>query len=226
MKILAGAGTSMPLAEVAVAAELPKSTVRRLLATLESVGAVRRGAEPGTYVAGALVATGPGDPTIGLHAVAPVFVRDAMQSTGEASTVAVLDQGSVIFTEQVNGPNPITVPASTGIRFVPHTLSSGLALMSGWSDDAISLHLRSHRDVDAEDVWAKVASARSHGYLWHVDRWIDGISAVAAPVRDGSGRVIAALGSFGPSYRFPGQRDGDEIGDMLVTTARALAAHL
>lgn len=225
MRVLAGSETSISLAELAAETSLPKSTTRRMLATLESVGAVARGLDAGTYRIGSGLSLMGATGSSGLHAVAPVFVRDAMAFTGEAATIALLDQGSVIFTEQINGPNPIQVPESRGLRFPPHSVSSGLALMSGWGDEAI-LDYCEDPAVEMSDVTAKVREARRRGYLWHIDKWIDGISAVAAPVRGPTGQVTAALGCFGPSYRFPGDADREFIGHRLAGLARQLALHL
>ena len=66
---------------------------------------------------------------------------------------------------------------------------------------------------------------RARGYATTVDELEPGLWAVAAPVRDGSGRVIAALSVSGPSVRV---RRGllDRIGRRLVAEADGVSARL
>lgn len=221
LQSLASAEGPLALADMASRVGLPKSTTRRLLATLEYVDAVARGPERGTYIPGPALATlGHRVPWAGLAALATPYLRDAVALTGEDATLAVLDRGAVVYIAQLAGPNPIQVPDGTGIRLDPHEVSSGLVLMADWPNERIEAYCRG-RDVDVADVRAKVNSVRSDGYVWHVDRWVEGISAVAAPVRDGDGSTVAALGAFGPSYRFPGDLAPDGIGrDMAALAGR------
>lgn len=224
LQSLASAPEPMPLADLARTVDLPKSTARRLLATLEHVDAVARGPEHGTYVPGpALAGLGQRVPSAGLAAVATPYLRDVVALTGEDATLAVLDGGAVVYVAQMAGPNPIQVPDGTGIRLAPHEVSSGLILMADWGDDRIDAYCR-RPDVDEVDVRTKVQLARRDGYVWHIDQWVEGISAVAAPVRDGDGRVVAALGAFGPSYRFPGDLSLASVGNQLVELAGRLSA--
>ncbi len=220
---LASSAEPVSLADLASRVDLPKSTTRRLLATLEYVDVVARGAERGTYVPGpALAVLAQRVPFSGLAAVATPYLRDVVDLTGEDATLAVVDGGAVIYVAQLGGPNPIQVPDGTGIRFAPHEVSSGLVLMADWPDEHIHAYCRS-QVVDEADVWSKLESVRNNGYVWHIDRWVDGISAVAAPVRDGAGQAVAALGAFGPSYRFPGDRDPARLGRDVAALAKRLS---
>lgn len=230
LRLLSAEDEAVPLSALASRAALPKSTARRLLATLESMHAVEQGVTPGTYV------SGPGLAAIGgtagsrrvVHAIAIPFLSDVVALTGEDATLAVLDQDSVVFTEQRGGPHPIQVPDGTGSRFPPHTVSSGFALMSGWSDARIERYVRDHGggDLDPDLLRGKIDEARTRGYVWHIDGWVEGVSAVAAPVLDGGGDVVASLGAFGPTYRFPGDRHRDQLGRSMARIASQLSTHL
>ena len=46
-----------------------------------------------------------------------------------------------------------------------------------------------------------------------------GLVSVAAPIRDHTGRVVAALHVYGPAYRFPGDRSADALGADVVAAA-------
>lgn len=231
LRLLAAAGEPVPLAVLAERAELPKSTTRRLLATLGSVRAVEPGIRPGTYVSGrglaAIGGYGAVQPVI--HALAGPFLGDVVSLTGEDATLAVLDQDTVVFTEQLTGPHPIQVPDATGARFAPHTVSSGFVLMSAWSDDRIERYLAEIPQAKAAEKAAlrhKIRETGKRGYVWHIDGWVEGISAVAVPVKAGDGSLVAALGAFGPTYRFPGALDLAELGRAMTRIGTQLGSYL
>ena len=221
VRALALASEPVGLGDLALQVGLPKSTARRLLATLESIGVVDRGPEPGSYLAGAgltsLAGTSHG---IGsLHALAGPFLRDIVELFAEDATLAIVDGTSVLFTEQVVGPNPIQVPDGTGMRYPLHTVASGYVFMSQWPESEIHAYCQD-LGIDAGPVANKVKLVRELGYAWH-DGWLDGISAVAVPIRGDSG-VVATIGAFGPSYRFPGERSRAAVGEAIAGVASRL----
>ncbi len=222
VRALALASEPMALGDLAHQVGLPKSTARRLLATLESIGVVDRGPEPGSYLAGAgltsLAGTGHG---IGsLHALAGPFLRDIVELFAEDATLAIVDGTSVLFTEQVVGPNPIQVPDGTGIRYPLHTVASGYVFMAQWPDDEIAAYCQD-LGIDPGPVADKAGVARELGYAWH-DGWIEGISAVAVPIQVDSG-AVGTIGAFGPSYRFPGERLRADVGESIGQVAARLS---
>ena len=68
------------------------------------------------------------------------------------------------------------------------------------------------------------ALARQRGYAMTVDELEEGLTGVAAPVRDGHGDVVAALGISGPTSRLSGR--SDELGRNLIARAAEVAAVL
>lgn len=230
LRFLNEAAEPLSLAELATRAQLPKSTTRRLLMTLTSLRAVETGVVPGTYT------SGPGLAAIGgyvgvqpvIHSLAGPFLGDIVELTGEAATLAVLDRDTVVFATQKAGPHPVQVPDATGTRFPPHTVSPGFVFLSAWPESRLEDYLGSlpDDDIDPSDVLSKIDAVRDRGYVWHIDGWVDGVSALAAPVVAGDGSIAAALGAFGPTYRFPGGRDRDEMGRALGQISAQLSAHL
>ena len=222
VRALALASEPVGLGDLALQVGLPKSTARRLLATLESIGVVDRGPGSGTYLVGAglssLAGTGSG---VGpLHALAGPFLRDVVELFAEDATLAIVDGTSVLFTEQVVGPNPIQVPDGTGTRYPLHTVASGYVFMSDWSTRDIASYCREY-GLPEDPITEKVNLARELGYVWH-DGWVDGISAVAVPVRVDAD-LVGAIGAFGPSYRFPGERSRAEVGEAIVQVSARLS---
>lgn len=222
VRALALASEPVALGDLAIQVGLPKSTARRLLATLESVGAVDRGPGPGTYLAGAglTALAGTGNGIGSLHALAGPFLRDIVELFAEDATLAIVDGTSVLFTEQVVGPNPIQVPDGTGMRYPLHTVASGYVFMSQWPESDVYAYCED-LGIEPGPVADKVSVVRELGYAWH-DGWLEGISAVAVPVSVESG-LVGAIGAFGPSYRFPGERSRSEVGEAIIRVATRLS---
>ena len=73
--------------------------------------------------------------------------------------------------------------------------------------------------TDAAAIRTRFAEIADKGYAWAFEEYLDGLNSVAAPVRDGRGRVVGAIHAHGPAYRFPGEIDADELGRLVVATA-------
>ena len=88
------------------------------------------------------------------------------------------------------------VLGSAGLsRFTPRTITSL---------DALNAHLE---------------KAARDGYVCAVEEFEEGLNAIATPVRDHTGQVIAALSASGPAYRFTRQRLDEVVPDMVAAAA-------
>ncbi len=213
---------------------LPKSTVARLLGTLEELGAVER-------VEGTRWRIGPGvaalagamSPEQSLPALARPHLAGLVHDLGEASGLALPDGYSVHYVEQVESDNPVQVRDWTGTRAPMHAAPSGLVLLGEWPQDAIEGYLARDLEqltprtvVDPVALRARLAKVRELGYAWGREEFAVGITSVAAPVRDGQRHAIAAIHCHGPAYRFPAPGQEDEIAARVVAAAGALSRRL
>lgn len=78
--------------------------------------------------------------------------------------------------------------------------------------------------TDLDDVAARIAQAREPGYAVADEELEVGHVAVAAPVRDAGGRIVAAINVSGPKFRL-GSRLA-EVGEALVAAAAGMRAEL
>jgi len=217
--------------EIADRVRLPKSTVARLLATLESLEAVERfdGARwrigPGLE---ALSATA--SPERSLIAVARPFLARLVAQLGEDAGLALPDGNGVLYVDQVGSDNPVQVRDWTGTRAPMHTVPSGLVLLAEWPDDALEAYLAgelvalTRRTVtDSERLRRRLEEVRAAGHAWGLEEFAEGIDSVAAPVRDAEGRPVAAIHVHGPAYRFPAPGDEARIARAVVEAAAAVS---
>ena len=223
------------ISDVARAVDLPVSTVARLLATLESVGAVVRLGDTGNYGIGAgirAIADGI-DPAALLVAKGRPVLTDLVAATGETSGLSVIDGDEVVYLDHVETEHEVTLRNWTGAHLPLHVVSSGLVLLAAQPAPVIAAYLArplarrtSRTTTQAARLKKRLATARSDGYVWTIGEFDDGITSVAAPVVDAHGATVAALHTHGPSYRFPAESRADVIAGFVVEAARRLGAML
>ncbi|MGE0136282.1 MAG: IclR family transcriptional regulator [Ilumatobacteraceae bacterium] len=209
--------------------ELPKSTVSRLLSTLEELGAVEQVEAGGHYRIGSSMldlaaAAQPGRSLIG--AARPQLV-ELVRMTGEAAGLSVADGNEMLYLDQVNPDTELQVRDWTGTRIPMHAVPSGQVLLADAGDvdsyvEAPMARFTPHTITEAGQLRARLRDASRAGYAWAIDEFADGLSSVAAPIRDPGGRAVAAIHVYGPSYRFPGDRARDEIGRLVVEAANRI----
>ncbi len=212
--------------DVADRVSLPKSTVSRLLSTLEELGMVDQIEPGGNYRVGAgmieiAAAVRPGRSLIA--AVRP-HLHDLVKATREAAGLSIAEGFDVLYLDQVDSDNQIQVRDWTGERLRAHTVSSGQVLLAfGAIDPERYLaqpleRLASGTLTEAAAIRARLEEVAGNGYAWAFEEFLDGQNSVAAPIRDGAGRVVAAIHAHGPAYRFPGSAEADEIGRLVAAT--------
>jgi DNA-binding IclR family transcriptional regulator len=224
-----GAGP-IGLTPIATRVGLPKSTVSRMLDTLEGVGAVERLDGPRWRIAPGLASLASGvAPERTLVAVARQSLVELVRDLGEAAGLALPDGYEVRYVDQVESSNPVQVRDWTGTRAPMHAVPSGLVLLAWWPEAALEAYLE--RDlarltprtvVRPRVVRRRLADVRERGYAWGLEEFAEGINSVAAPLRDGSGQTIAALHVHGPAYRFPPPGGAERIAARVVAAASAV----
>jgi IclR family acetate operon transcriptional repressor len=214
--------------------DLPKSTVARLLSSLEDVGAVER-------VDGRLWRVGPAveafarsvDRSPGLAQLArPELVR-LVELIGEDAGLGLPDGYDVHYVEQVESDHPVQLRDWIGTRAPMHTVPSGLVLLADWPAEAIGAYVdhglpaRTPQTViDSEQLRARLVDVGRSGYAWGLEEYAEGINSVAAPIRDAAGHAVAAIHVHGPAYRFPARGSEERATDAVVAAAAAVSGEL
>ncbi len=219
---------------IAERVRLPKSTVARLLATLEEVEAVER-------FEGARWRIGPGVAALSsasssersLISIARPFLTDLVEELGEDAGLGLPDGNEILYVAQVESDNPVQVRDWTGTRAPMHAVPSGLVLLAEWPEEALEAYLSgelaalTHRTVtDPARLRARLAEVHDAGYAWGLEEFAEGIDSVAAPIRDARGKAIAAIHVHGPSYRFPEPGTESAIAARVVAAGAAVSAQL
>ena len=195
--------------EIAGELGVHKSTAFRLVATLESHGMVEQNEERGKYRLGVGVLRLAGATTARLDVVqeARPVCRKLAADSGETVNIAVLSDRSALYLDQVAGQSALQSHNWVGQHIPLHATSNGKVLLTGLSADEIEKRLPRLPSYTAETVTSKarlrreLAEVREQGYAVAVDELEVGLTAIAAPIRNAHGDVIASLSVSGPSFR-------------------------
>lgn len=223
-------GRSEGLTAIAGRVQLPKSTVSRMLSTLEEVGAVERLDGPRWRVGPSVASlAGTAAPERSLVAAARPHLRALVEDLGEAAGLSLPDGYEILYVDQVESVQPVQVRDWTGTRAPLHSVPSGLVLLADWPAEALEAYVAhglarlTPRTIHtAAALRARLAEALAEGAAWGREEFAEGITSVAAPVRNAAGRPVAAIHVHGPSYRFPTSGREDEIAARVIDAAEAV----
>lgn len=216
--------------DIAERVRLPKSTVSRLLSTLEELGAVEQVSAGGEYRIGLamLELAAAARPGRSLVSVARPQLAELVRFTGEAAGISIPDGTEMLYLDQLTPDSELQVRDWTGHRIPMHAVPSGHVVLAGDGELldrvlATSLHrFTSHTVVRSAPLRERMTMVRTQGWAWAFEEFAEGMNSVAAAVRNDEGRVIAALHVYGPASRFPGGRDTDEIGEFVLAVAQKI----
>lgn len=221
----------LSLTEISARLGIHKSTMHRLLGTLESKCFVQRDPETGRYRLGtrllelaSLVVE-----HSNLQQRARPHLYRLMEECQETVDLSVLDGSSVIYLEVVESPHRVKLAARPGQRLPIHSTASGKALLAFVLPEELERLLPAELSRYTESTLATreallrdLSATRERGYAVSYQEHEAGINAVAAPVLDMRGHPIAAVAVAGPAFRLTRERIG-EIAPAVRATAEAIA---
>ncbi|KUN78110.1 IclR family transcriptional regulator domain-containing protein [Streptomyces griseoruber] len=191
----------MSLSEVAAATGLARPTARRILLTLEELGYVRssdkgfaltpRVLDLGTAYIGSL----------GLWDIARPHMERLVARTRESCSVAQLDGSDIVYVARVAVPKIVTLAVQIGTRFPALQTSLGKVLLAALEPEELERTLAIPTRSGLAPRWqpgpdernAALREVRARGWALADEDLALGIRSVAVPLRDGEGRVIAAV---------------------------------
>lgn len=209
-----GSAASLGVTELHETTGWPKSTISRLLAALEEGGLVRQDAVTGRYSPGlSLVAlAGAALASDALYLASHPHLVALAAESGETANLSILDSGQLLTIDEAPGTQAIKLSGWMGVRQPLHGSSSGKVLLAALPDEqreaifATGLPpITPRTETDRERLLQELERVRATGYAMNVDELIPGLTSIAAPVRDHTGTVVAAISAAGPSFRLTGR---------------------
>jgi DNA-binding IclR family transcriptional regulator len=227
LEILARAGEA-GVTEVARELDVHKSTASRLLTALSRRELVTQDAARGRFRLGVGILRLAGAAGRRLDVVQesrPVCQALAKQ-VGETVNLAILSGRDALYLDQVAGPAALSPHNWAGQRIPLHATSDGKVLLAYLPAKEVAEHLTpplrrfTDRTITSLAEFPRVlAEVRQRGYATAVEELEQGLTAVAAPVRNAEGQVIASISASGPSFRIPDERISPIAGSVRRAAA-------
>jgi len=221
--------------DIVRALELPRTTVHELLATLvargylvtERTGGYRLGVR--LYQLGSRYAE-----QLDLAAEGQQVARNVADKCQETVHIAILEDTDVIYIAKADSTQAVRLVSAAGRRLPAHCTAVGKMLLASLT--AQELHARipdgtrlaamtANSITDTATLHTELAHTRARGTAVEESESNNDASCVAAPVRDRTGRVVAALSISVPGIRWNPERRG-ELADLAAAGAAELSTRL
>lgn len=213
---------------------LHKSTVSRLLATLEEQRLVRQDPATGKYHLGVGIVELAGIVLndLDLRHVAAPHLRQLWAATRENVNLGVWDQGQVLMIEHLSSPERIKYLGWVGAREPAHCTSMGKVMLAYSEPEIVESVIRAglvaytpRTIVDRGRLLQELEAIRRRGYSINEGESHEGLSAVAAAIWRYPHDLAGAVAVAGPSFRFTAEQV-TQFGRMVVQTAAEISRQL
>lgn len=218
--------------ELASRVGLHKSTVSRLVSTLEDDDLVER--DPTTrrvrLGAGLLSVSSPLLGRVGIVEVARPYLTDLAQRCGETISLSVWDGAGAVNLEQMLGAKAIKHYAPPGSRNPAHCTAAGKLLLAHAPVPAIERLLARELPrftprtiVSAAALRGEIALVRRRGYALNLGEFAVDVGGIAVPLATGEAQVAGAITATVPMYRFAPNQRSRLLGQLLAAAESASA---
>jgi IclR family acetate operon transcriptional repressor len=222
------------MTQIAEQIGIHKSTVHRLLGTLEKKRFVERDPVTGVYHLGirllqmAYLTLEQND----LRRIAAPFLRRLWENHQETIHLAVLDDVDVVFVDVIESQQRVKLAAAIGQRLPVCATASGKAILACMPDEYVRHILQrgqprytEHTLVTSEAFFEDLGRVRERGFAFDEQELEVGINAVAAAILDLHGQPMAAVAIAGPAFRLTQERL-IEFGPSVLAAARDITQEL
>jgi IclR family pca regulon transcriptional regulator len=222
------------LSDVARATGLTRAAARRFLLTLVRLGYVRQEGNSFSLRPRVLELGYAYLSALSLPEVAQPHMEGLVADVNESSSVAVLDDLEVVYVARVPTQRIMTIIIAVGTRFPAYATSMGRVLLAGLDDDTLSeridrIELERLTPMTVPDRAAlrdRIDEARRAGWAAVDQELEEGVRSAAVPIRDASGRVVAALNLSVHATRMTMPALRREVVPKLLRTAEAIEVDL
>lgn len=209
---IAKAGVPVTPTDVNAEIGLPKPTIHRLFNTLEEEGFLQRDLDGRTYSPGPRLRTMAGGilSSLRIRTARQAILRKLSREIGETCNIALPGRDAMTYLERVETEWPLRIQLPIGTRVPFYCTASGKMYLSSLARNhlvkylaATDLQRRTPNTLtDADALIAEIGEVRKNGYALDREEFMEDMIALAVPVLDEHGRLMATLSFHAPTQRF------------------------
>jgi IclR family KDG regulon transcriptional repressor len=193
----------MGITDLSVALKAPKSTVHRLVSTLEAARYVVFDPPTSKYSLGNRLAK------LGeqlnhqssLLTFAMPMLEQLTRECHEASHLAIMQGTEVVYVSHEESKEPVRISFGMGHRAPAHCTALGKVFLADLTDSDILMLYKNQKKLERlttrtktslRELLAEMAIVRKEGIAYDNEEYMTGLRCMAAPIRDFSRRIVAA----------------------------------
>ena len=205
--------SGVPVSPVALAEalDLPKPTIHRLLATAEEEGFLQRDVDGKSFGPGRRLRRLAGN-TLSSQRIRTerlIIMKALAEKVGETCNLAAPGRFGMVYLDRVETHWPLRIQLPIGTHVPFHCTASGKMYLSSLRTEKLT-RLLSWMDFEAktpktitdrDHLRAEITKTRARGYSTDNEEFMEGMAAVAVPIRDTEGRLLTTLSIHAPVQR-------------------------
>jgi len=223
------------LKELSRLLNMQKTTVHRMLLTLQDLGYVKQNPRNRNYQAtikffelGQNVIR-----NIQLIDIARTHMVELSKRVDENVNLGILNGVDAVCVDRVEGQNPLKVDQPIGSRYPAYVSAFGKAMLAFLPDHELNQILGDHKIVKFTNKSHKTIASlkidlktcRERGYALDDEEAIAGIRCIGAPIFDHTDKVIAGISVAAPAFRLDKKRQSLTI-PLVKKTASFISSDL
>jgi IclR family KDG regulon transcriptional repressor len=221
--------------EIASALPFARTTVHRILYSLEKLGYLEKAEARAHYRLAAkfFELTEPAVHFRRLQSVARSAMVKLLIQFSETVNLGVLENGQVTHIDVLQSPSALRIAANPGERNAVHSTALGKAILAFLPESEVEAILKQHPLIkmtpktitQKAHLLEHLASVRERGVAFDLEENLTGVVCVAAPIFDQLGRVVASLSVSGPASRMESKllQIQDEVRNAGEVISRTLS---
>lgn len=211
--------------ELADRLEWPKSTVHSYLETLEGAGYLVK--EGDTYLLGFRFLD------LGEHvkhrnevySMVEPRIEALAETTGERVQFVINEHGDCVYARIAEGEHAVSTGSRLGRRGQTlHATAAGKSILAFMDREDVEeilerkglTELTPNTIADEASLFEELAEVRERGYAFNYEEHIEGLRAVAAPVKQPNGEVVGSISVSGPAHRMHGEKFTKDLPENIL----------
>lgn len=191
--------------------DLNKSSVTRLLSSLEKAKFLKRNKETGayqlthkSYQVGRVYIK-----QVDVHKVSMPILEELTSKCQEVSFLGVLDELQVLYLDWVESKQTVSLPSMTGMKLPAYCTGNGKNFLAHMDEETLSSYFESIELVqhtvntitDPSTLKKQLKQVKKQGYACDFGEFHEDVISMSAPVYNDVGEIIAGISIAGPEFR-------------------------
>ena len=197
--------------EISKKLDLNKSSVTRLLYSLEKARFIWRNQETGAYqlthkayqVGKVYIKQ------VDVHKVSMPILENLTSTCQEVSHLGILDEMQVLYLDWVESSQTVSLPSMTGMKLPAYCTGNGKNFLAHMDEETLSSYFKSTQLIqhttntitDPEILKEQLKQVKIQGYACDFEESHQDVISVSAPVFDDTGEIVAGISVAGPAFR-------------------------